>query len=75
MEPTCEGCASDPDAFPDLTPWAAHLLQLSSMVEAGCRFLIDDLTPEEWKGLIIISQEKNLAIARIQNQPRPESGD
>ncbi len=61
MEPTCEGCPADPDLLPDLGPWSTHLFWLNNLQEAGCRFHLNDLTPDEWDGLIIVKQEQELA--------------
>ena len=37
--------------------WTDHIFRLWNMKEAGCHFLLNDLTPDEWRGLIAMRTE------------------
>jgi len=59
----CEGCPANPENSPLLeedpllVEWANHLMWLWNLHELGCVFRMDDLTPEEWRGLMVLRQE------------------
>jgi len=66
MDPTaCEGCPSQ-SVF--VAPWISHILGLDALVQAGCRFALDDLDVHEWEGLKILNQER----ARYQRKKMDE---
>ncbi len=56
MEANCEGCESQPEF---VAPWISHLLSLDALIQAGCRFALDDLDVGEWDGLKLLAQERN----------------
>ncbi len=39
------------DAPEPLLQWINHLVLVADLIDAGCVFGLDDLTPEEWRGL------------------------
>jgi len=61
MDPTaCEGCESAaPHIEFSVRGWIGHILWLDRLKECGCRFLLDDLTLDEWRGLEVLNDERN----------------
>jgi|GEM_PF-4283748 len=56
MDPTaCEGCQAQ---APIVLPWTSHILWLDRLVQCGCRFLLDDLSVHEWRGLELLHEER-----------------
>lgn len=55
-ETACEGCPSAPVL---VDAWTTHILWLDSLVQAGCRYALDDLSVHEWEGLRILADERN----------------
>ena len=39
--------------------WIRHLLHLQNLIQAGCRFGPNDLSPEEWDGLVALRHAQN----------------
>lgn len=37
-----------------VVPWVNHLVYLDGLQQAGCTFGIDDLSKDEWDGLLLI---------------------
>lgn len=44
--------------------WINHLFEIEAMIEIGWSPGLDDLTPDEWKGLMVIKQERNRAVMK-----------
>jgi hypothetical protein len=40
-------------------PWLFHLIYLYGLTKVGATFLINDLTKEEWDGLLMLDSVKN----------------
>jgi len=38
--------------------WTQHLVYLDALRLAGCQFSLDDLTRDEWEGLMLIESER-----------------
>ena len=56
MDPTaCDGC---PSYVPFVPAWTRHILWLDALVQAGCRFALNDLDVDEWRGLEILNEER-----------------
>lgn len=74
----CEGCPkwlNVPGIPPDgpqidslCSARLAHLVRLESMVNVGCKFAPDDLSPQEWDELIVLSQERNWMSEHIRKR-------
>jgi len=41
-----------------IIPWLSHLFYLEGLKNVGAHFMINDLTKEEWDGLMIIASAK-----------------
>jgi len=40
-------------------PWINHLLYVDGLKMVGCQFVIDDLTKDEWDGLLLLQIVRN----------------
>lgn len=43
----------------EVIPWINHLIWLDGLKHVGCNFLLNDLTYEEWEGLLLLQTVRN----------------
>lgn len=73
QEKACEGCPkklkiSAPELDIDVLPRIKYLLRIEGMVNVGCNFGPDDLSPETWDELIVLHRERNKVRDQIAEQ-------
>lgn len=51
--------------------WIQHLIRLESLINVGCHFGPDDLSPETWDGLIAMALERQF-IDRLVEKRREQ---
>lgn len=55
-----------PDPDPRCLLRLRHIVRLESLIQVGCKFGPNDLTPDQWRDLIILAQERNWIDERVQ---------
>ena len=72
IERGCRGCphlAPEPPAADlDWLPWIAHLSALSNALELGFTITLADVSPREFRGLVIFSSVRNRVMERKQKR-------
>lgn len=42
-----------------VVPWVNHLMYLDGLRQVGCNFQLDDLSKDEWDGLLLLQNTRN----------------
>lgn len=71
----CEGCpkhlkVNAPELDPSLMLRVRYILHLENLVNVGCKFSPNDLSPKTWDHMIVLAQERNWIREKVNEQRR-----